>query len=265
LAIASRDPARARALAARHQVPRVHETYEALLADPEVDAVYVPLTNDAHRPWTLRGLAAGKHVLCEKPLAMNAAEAEEMGAAATAAGRLLMEAFMYRFQPRLRALAASLAGRRLRHVHAAFGFTLRDPANYRLRAELGGGALYDVGCYCVDVVRWLLGEPDAARAFMRGDPVDMTTSALLHFASGATASVLASFESPEHQVLEIVTDEEVLRIERPFTSQEPDDPYRLMVEEFSAAALRGGPSPLPLDWSIANARGLDRIREAAID
>ena len=243
-------------------MPRVHETYEALLADPDVDAVYLPLTNDRHRPWTLRALAAGKHVLCEKPLAMNAAEAEEMAAAATAARKVLMEAFMYRFQPQLRALAAAMAGRPLRHVHAAFGFTIRDLDNYRLRPELGGGALYDVGCYCVDVTRWLLGEPAEVRAFMRGDAVDMTTSALLRFPSGATASLWASFESPEHQVLEIVTDDEVVRMKQPFGAPGSNDPYRLMVEEFSAAAAGGGPAPQPVESSIANLRVLDAIRVA---
>jgi predicted dehydrogenase len=241
----------------------VHPTYEALLADPEVDAVYVALSNDRHRPWTLRALAAGKHVLCEKPLALTAQEAEEMAAAASAADRLLMEAFMYRFHPRIRAFVESMAGRELRHVHAAFGFTLRDAANYRLRPELGGGALYDVGCYCVDVTRWLLGEPDELRAFRRGDEVDMTTSALLRFPSGASASLFASFESPEHQVLEIVGRDEVVRIEKPFSRMEPENPYQLMLEEFAAAAVSGGPAPLPVEWSIANLRVLDAIRAAA--
>ena len=272
LAIASRDPKRAQAMAARHGIPRVHATYDHVLADPDVDAVYLPLTNDAHKPWTLRALAAGKHVLCEKPLALNAAEAAEMGSAAHAAGRLLMEAFMYRFHPRMRELVAGMGGRRVRHVHAAFGFRMKDPGNYRARSELGGGALYDVGCYCVDVSRWLLGEPDQVRAFAHppsdlpplagggkvgSHAVDMTTTALLHFPSGATASVWASMESPEHQVLEIVTTDEVTRVEKPFTSMESVDPYRVMVEEFAAAASSGGASPLPVEWSIANLRALD--------
>ncbi len=257
LAIASRRPQRAQALASRHGVPRVHATYDHLLADPDIDGVYLPLTNDAHRPWTLRALEAGKHVLCEKPLALNAAEGEEMAAAARSTGRLLMEAFMYRFHPQMRTLAAGLAGREVRHVHAAFGFRLKDPANYRARSELGGGALYDVGCYCIDVSRWLLGEPDQVRAFAHRGAVDMTTTAVLHFPSGATASVWASMESPEHQVVEVVTDAEVIRVEKPFTSMEPVNPYRAMVEEFTQAAQSGGPSPVPLEWSIANLRVLD--------
>ncbi|HEX6350326.1 MAG TPA: Gfo/Idh/MocA family oxidoreductase [Candidatus Dormibacteraeota bacterium] len=258
LAIASRSPRRAQALAARHGVPRVHATYDHLLEDPDVDAVYLPLTNDAHKPWTLRALAAGKHVLCEKPLALNAGEGEEMAAAARSARRLLMEAFMYRFHPRMRGVVASMAGREVRHVQASFGFTLKDSGNYRARSELGGGALYDVGCYCIDVARWLLGEPDQVRAFAHGQAVDMTTTALLHFPSGATASVWASMQSPEHQVLEIVTADEVVRVEKPFTAMEPVNPYQVMVEEFAAAAQSGGQSPLPLEWSIANLRVLDR-------
>jgi D-xylose 1-dehydrogenase (NADP+, D-xylono-1,5-lactone-forming) len=263
VAIASRDPQRAQRMAARHLVPRVHPTYEALLADPEVDAVYVALSNDRHHPWTLRALAAGKHVLCEKPLALNREEGEEMAAAAQASGRLLMEAFMYRFLPRMRSLAGSLEGHVIRHLHTAFGFTIRDPDNYRMRAELGGGALYDVGCYCVDVARWLLGEPDGVSAYMRGAEVDMSTGALLHFESGATASLFASFESPEHQVLEVVTDGEVLRIEKPFGATEQVNPYQLMLEEFAAAAVSGGPAPLPIEWSVGNLRVLDGIRSAA--
>ena len=263
LAIASRDPARARAMAEKHGVPRVHDSYDSLLADAEIDAVYIPLTNDQHLPWTLRALAAGKHVLCEKPLAMSSAEAEQMAAAAIAAGRLLMEAFMYRFNPRQRELVASMRGQVVRHVAASFGFRLRDPDNYRARPDLGGGALMDVGCYCIDVSRWLLGEPIGARAYMRSEAVDMTVTGVLRFDSGATASIWGSFESPERQSLEVVTDDQVIRVERPFSSMEPEDPYRVMVEEFSAAALGGGPSPLPLEWSIANMRAIELVRGSA--
>jgi D-xylose 1-dehydrogenase (NADP+, D-xylono-1,5-lactone-forming) len=263
LAIASRDPGRARAVAEKHGVPRVHDSYDSLLADAEIDAVYIPLTNDQHLPWSLRALAAGKHVLCEKPLAMSSAEAEQMAAAAGAAGRLLMEAFMYRFHPRQRELVASMEGRTVRHVAATFGFRLRDPANYRAQPELGGGALMDVGCYCIDVARWLLGEPVGAHAYMRSQAVDMTVTGVLRFDSGATASIWASFESPERQSLEVVTDDQVIRVERPFSSMEPEDPYRVMVEEFSAAALEGRPSPLPLEWSIANLHAIELVRGSA--
>jgi D-xylose 1-dehydrogenase (NADP+, D-xylono-1,5-lactone-forming) len=264
VAIASRDPLRARALATKHSVERVSATYEALLADPEVDAVYIPLHNSVHKAWTLRAAAAGKHVLCEKPLGMDAAEAEQMGEGTERAGVLLMEAFMYRFHPRPREFVAGL--RDPMYVNATFGFTLDDPANFRLRKELGGGALLDVGCYTVSVARWILGEPVGVTASAHvadgPDGVDMTVSGLLRFAGGATASVWASFEGPEEQELTVVTKGGRERLERPFSSMEPN-PYQLMVESFGRSALGGYPVELPVSDSVANMRVLDSIAEAA--
>jgi predicted dehydrogenase len=263
VAVASRDPERARAIASRHSVPVVSPTYEALLQEPEVDAVYIPLHHSAHKEWALRAAAAGKHVLCEKPLGMNAAEAEAMGAGAEKAGVLLMEAFMYRFHPRPRDFVAGL--RDAMYVNATFGFTLQDPANFRLRRELGGGALLDVGCYTVSVARWILGEPVGVAASARRngvDEVDMTVSALLQFAGGATASVWASFEGPEEQELTVVTKGGRERLERPFSSMEPN-PYQLMVESFGASVLAGQPVALPVSDSVANMKVLDWIAAAA--
>jgi len=258
VAIASRDEARARDLASRHSVDRVSANYGALLRDPEVDAVYIPLVNSEHREWTVRAFASGKHVLCEKPLGMNASEAEEMGAAAEKAGLLLMEAFMYRFHPRPNAFIQSL--REPMHVQASFGFTVKDPQNVRMKKELGGGALLDVGCYTVSASRWILGEPDRVSAWAEGGEVDMTVSALLHFPGGATAAVWASFESPEVQELTVVTKGGSHRLERPFSTMEPD-PYRLMVESFGDSVLKGRPVALPVSDSVAKV--LDRIAEAA--
>jgi predicted dehydrogenase len=261
VAIASRDEARAREFAARHEVARVSASYEALLEDLEVEAVYIPLVNSLHREWTLRALAAGKHVLCEKPLGMDAAEAEEMAAAATAAGRNLMEAFMYRFHPRISALVAGL--RDPMHVHATFGFPLEDRTNPRFVSALGGGALLDVGCYTVSVARWILGEPDEVLARARVDEVDMTVGGLLQFPGGAMATVWASFESPEVQDLTVVTrGGGVHRLERPFTSMDPD-PYQLMVESFAESVFTNRPVAIPLNESIANMQVLDRMRESA--
>jgi D-xylose 1-dehydrogenase (NADP+, D-xylono-1,5-lactone-forming) len=264
LAIAARDAARAAELASRHGVPRVHDDYAALLADPEVDAVYVPLPNSLHLEWTQRALAAGKHVLCEKPLALNATEGREMAEAARAAGRLLMEAAMYRFHPRMRALAAELAGAEVRHVSASFAFPIDKPDNYRMRPELGGGALLDVGFYVADVTRWLLGEPERVEAVIRRAAVDMSCSALLGFPGGAQAALFASFEAVEHQELVVVCGDRVERVEQPFTGwRDPLEQYCLMVEAFSEAVRTGGPAPLPVESSIANLRLLDRIRDAA--
>ncbi|MGZ6299348.1 MAG: Gfo/Idh/MocA family protein [Candidatus Limnocylindria bacterium] len=262
VAIAARDAERARQMASPYPGLGVLDSYEAVLADPGVDAVYVPLVNSAHRQWTLRALEAGKHVLCEKPLAMNAREAEALAAAAASSGKLLMEAFMYRFHPRLAALVGGL--RDPMYVHATFGFKLEDASNYRLKADLGGGALLDVGCYVVSVARWILGEPSRVLARSRfAHGVDMTTSALLQFDGGATAAVWSSFESPEEQGLAVVTREGVERLERPFTTRDESDPYQLMVESFAKSVIDRIPAAIPLSESIANMRVLDRIRAAA--
>jgi D-xylose 1-dehydrogenase (NADP+, D-xylono-1,5-lactone-forming) len=262
LALASRDPQRAAAMAARHQVARVHRTYDDLLHDTDVDAVYVPLANSLHREWTLRALAAGKHVLCEKPLGMNSAEATEMAAAARAADRLLMEAAMYRFQPRMIELAEALRGQ-VRYLHASFSFAIDAPDNYRMRPEMGGGALLDIGFYVVDLARWLLGEPDRVAVVRHEQRVDMSWSIGLGFPDDGQASLFASFETPEYQELVAVTRERVVHLERPFFGS-PGDPnsYQLMAEAFAEAALSGAPAPLPPENSIATAKVLDRIREA---
>jgi predicted dehydrogenase len=265
VAIGSRDVERARAFASQHGVERAAASYDAVLADPDVDAVYIPLVNNLHLEWARRCFDSGKHVLCEKPLAMNAREAEEMRSAAARSGLLLMEAFMYRFHPRARAFVESLRGRHVLHVTATFGFPLDDPANYRLNPELGGGALLDVGCYTVNVARWILGEPHSvqAQATTRSG-VDVATAALLDFDGGATASVWCSFESGEEQRLIVIAHEGTSLLERPFSAwRDPHDPYQLMVESFSDSILEGRPVELPLDDTIANMRVLDRIREAA--
>src|SRR5919107_1683599 len=160
VAVASRDEARGRAYAAERGIPRVHTSYDALLADPEVDAIYNPLPNSLHVEWTVRALEAGKHVLCEKPLSRRAAEVDVAFDAAERAGRLLMEAFMWRFHPQTEELARLVregAVGELRYVRAAFGFDLPDESNVRWLADLEGGALMDVGCYCVSGLRLVTG------------------------------------------------------------------------------------------------------------
>jgi D-xylose 1-dehydrogenase (NADP+, D-xylono-1,5-lactone-forming) len=262
VAIASRDPGRAKTVANAYPGAKAIHSYEALLAEPAVDAVYIPLVNNLHKDWTLRAVAAGKHVLCEKPLAMNAQEAEEMAVAAKSAGMHLMEAFMYRFHPRTRRFVEALTNPM--YAQASFGFTVKDKSDFRLRAELGGGALLDVGCYGVSVARWILGEPSnvLARSRMAGG-VDMTTSALLQFPGGQTASVWASFESPEEQSLTVVARDDVHRLNRPFSSREEVDEYQVMVESFAGSILLNQPVAIPPSESIANMKVLDRIKEAA--
>jgi D-xylose 1-dehydrogenase (NADP+, D-xylono-1,5-lactone-forming) len=260
--IASRDVSRAHTMADRHGVARVATSYEELVEHAEIDAVYIGLHNSLHREWTLKALAAGKHVLCEKPLAMSAAEARVMAAASHASGRILMEAFMYRFHPRMQALPDSADG--VRFMHAGFAFALAGTDNYRWHAGLGGGALLDVGCYTLDVARWLLGSPESVYAAMTGEAVDTSVVALLSFASGAVATAWASFEGPEYQELVLIDSGGRRVIAQPFTAwRDPDDPYRLMVEAFATSVLSDGPSPLPLSESIATAELIDRVRQAA--
>src|SRR5438132_14250309 len=263
VAMASRSRERAREMLAPYPDARVIDSYEALLGDPEVDVVYNPLPNHLHKEWTLRAFQAGKHVLCEKPLAMNALEAEEMAAAAASSGKHLMEAFMYRFHPAMREFVKGV--RDPMHVRAPFGFTVKDDADIRLQAALGGGALMDVGCYAVSVSRWILGEPTEVHAAARiSNDVDMTVSALLEFPHETTASVWVSIESPEEQELTVITHDAVEHRTRPFTSRfDPHDPYQLMVESYGNSVLHDRPVAIPLSESIANMRVLDKIRAAA--
>jgi predicted dehydrogenase len=201
VAIAARDPERARRFAARHGIPRVLDSYDALVDDPGLDAVYVPLPNALHCRWTVRALAAGKHVLCEKPIAATAAEAEEMRDAAARAGRVLVEAFHYRYHPlfaRLRAILASGELGDVRHLEAHLCFPLPFPGDIRYRADLAGGALMDAGCYTVHLLRHLAGaEPEVvdARAEWTRGGVDRCMEARLRFADGRTARLTCSLFS----------------------------------------------------------------------
>jgi D-xylose 1-dehydrogenase (NADP+, D-xylono-1,5-lactone-forming) len=262
VALASRDLDRARAMLGSYPGAEAHDSYQDVLDRPDVDAVYIPLPNSLHRPWTLRALEAGKHVLCEKPLALDAREAEEMAAAATGHDRKLMEAFMYRFHPDMRAFVKSV--REPIRVQASFGFAIDDPSDIRLDAALGGGALLDVGCYAVSASRWILGEPADVFARARIDHgVDMSVSALLAYPGGQTAAVWVSFESPRVQELTVITRDGVQQRAQPFSSpRDPHDPYRLMVESFAESVMRDEPVAIPPEDSIANMRVLDRIRDA---
>ena len=263
VALASRSPERGRQLLAPYPEARVLSTYEELLADPEVDAVYNPLPNSLHKEWTIRALEAGKHVLCEKPIAVNAREAEEMAAAAERTRKHLMEAFMYRFHPGMRQFVDGLSDPL--HVQAVFGFAARDPNDIRLQAAMGGGALLDVGSYTVSVSRWILGEPaevDGSGRFDNG--IDVSITGLLSFPGGATAAVWASVQSPEVQDLKVITRSGVAQRSTPFSAyKDPHDPYQLMVESFGRSVIDNSSVELPLTESIANMRALDRIRAAA--
>jgi predicted dehydrogenase len=203
-AVAARDRRRAEAFAARHGVPAVHDSYASLLADPSIDAVYIPLPNGLHAQWTLAALKAGKHVLCEKPFTSNAAQAREVAAAADGTGLVVMEAFHYRYHPLARRMAEIVHGGelgRVQRVETAMCFPLPRFSDIRYDFSLAGGALMDAGCYAVHALRLLApGEPavTTARALtMRRDPrVDRAMTARFSFAdSEATGEIRASMWS----------------------------------------------------------------------
>lgn len=290
LGIASREPRKAKAWAARFDIPKVYADHAALLGDPDIDAVYIPLPNHLHREWSVRAARAGKHVLCEKPMAMTAAEVRAMAAAAARAGVLLMEAFMYRFHPRmeaaLRLLASGEVGE-VRSVRSVFTFAFDAEADdYRWRPEFGGGALYDIGCYPVSAARLVFGtEPVSVFARSRLHPehgVDAETDLLLEFPGRRFASLCGGFDSPFRSVLEVVGSEGRLSLERAFSAKNFDtdieivrgdrvrtrafaatDQYARMVEHFGAAVLRGRPLRYGPEDAVANMRIIDAAFRSA--
>ena len=203
--IASRDAAKAKAFALATGIPRVHASYEALLADPDIDAIYNPLPNNLHAEWSIRAAEAGKHVLCEKPLATSAAYARAMFDAARHNGIHLVEAYPYRAQPqtlKMRELLTSKAIGRLQLVQASFGFPLTDTANIRMDPALAGGALMDAGCYPVSLVRTIAGErPSRVHAMAKwaSSGVDLTLLASMEFPGGLLAQISCSFATLRHR------------------------------------------------------------------
>ena len=295
-ALGTRSPADAAAVAAKNGIRNVYESYDAVLADPAVDAVYVPLPNHMHLPWTLQALSAGKHVLCEKPLACNVREARKMAAQARESGLLLMEAFMYRFHPRSRRIKQIVDQGAIGKpclVRSAFCFHMDDDilqsgGNVRLKPEMGGGALLDVGCYSVSVARWLLGaEPTAvqAQAVYHPDGVDIHLVGTLRFGQEKLAVLEASFISALQQTYTVVGSDGAIDLPQNafipweknarYTLRKKDeevgeehvitgaDEYQLMVEHFSDAVIGRTELDYTPDDSIANMRTLDGLSQAA--
>jgi predicted dehydrogenase len=233
-ALASRDPEKARAWAREFHIARSHGDYHSLLEDPEIDAVYIPLPNELHKPWVIAAADVGKHVLCEKPLALDAEDAREMVEHCRARGVLLMEAFMWRHQPRtleLRALVSAGCIGVLRLVRSSFSFPI-DPGDWRLDPSRGGGSLWDVGCYGVNTARYFAGsEPEIARGLGRFGPtgVDLAMTAILEFPSGIHASIDCSFETPFRCVYELVGTKGVVEV---------PDAYLPLTKTRPAARLR---------------------------
>ena len=295
VAVASRDHDRARAYAQELGIPRAHGSYEALLADPDVDAVYIPLPNHLHARWVVAAAAAGKHVLCEKPLALNAAEAQRLADACADAGVVLLEAFMYRLHPSwvaVRELVESGRIGRLSAIQSWFGYNNEDPANIRNIAEFGGGALYDIGCYCINVARMLFAEePREVGARIERDAasgVDTLTSGVLKF-DAEIASFTVSTRTETDQRVHIYGTRGRISVGIPFNIP-PDRPtevyvtaggdppvaprtevltfpavdqYTAQAEEFAAAVLDGKALRFTPADAVANMRVIDRIFEAA--
>ena len=290
VAMAARDRGRAERFARKHGVERVVDSYEAVLADPEVDAVYIPLPNGLHAPWFVAALAVGKHVLCEKPWASNAAEAEAMAQAAAERPDLVaMEAFHWRYHPlaeRMREVVESGSLGTLRHVEASFCFPLPMFSDIRYQLDLAGGALMDAGCYAVSMTRLLgMGEPTvvSASAKLRSHEVDRAVTAELEFPGGHTGRIRCSMWSSS--VLNIsaraVGDRGELRVFNPlgphvlhrFTTTIDGrrtrerfprrSTYAYQLDAFCSAVLDGGPNLTPPEYSVANMRVIDDVYRAA--
>lgn len=280
--VASRNEAKGRACQEKFGCPRVYSGYEALLEDPDIDAVYIPLPNAMHREWTVKAMEAGKHVLCEKPLALSEAEVALMMDTAKRQGVLLMEAFMYRYTHRTRQVEAVLQSGVLgevKHLSSTFRFLLNREGTIKMMPELGGGALYDVGCYPLNFAGMVMGtEPVSVLvAAEMQEGVDVSSSVLLQYPGGATAALHCGFNAFGRNHSEIIgtrgrlevpdtfldqagelllhTDQGVRTLEVPACRR-----YVLEVEDFAGAILEGRPPALGLSESRRNARLMDRIQ-----
>jgi D-xylose 1-dehydrogenase (NADP+, D-xylono-1,5-lactone-forming) len=291
VAVASRSEAVARAYAAENEIPRAHGSYEALLADPEVDVIYNPLPNSLHVPWSIRALEAGKHVLCEKPMSRRTAEVEEAFDVADGAGRVLMEAFMWRYHEQTEVLTRLVrqgAIGPVRHVRAAFSFSMpSDSGNVRWDASLDGGALMDVGCYCVSALRLLLGEPVRVSAEQvvagPGEGVDARMAGLLRFDGDVLGSFECGIDTVARSALEVYGSDGALLSTDPWHGGSPNlvrvdadgtrtaipvtaiNPYAREVEDLSRAVRDGGGTRLGREDAVAQARTIEALYAAAAE
>jgi predicted dehydrogenase len=293
-AIASRDLGKAKAAADKLGIARAFGSYEELLADGDIEAVYNPLPNDLHVPWTVRALEAGKHVLCEKPIALTADEARVLLTARESSGNLVAEAFMVRFHPQWRRakelVAAGTIGE-VRAIQTYFGYRLLDPENLRNRA-IGGGALYDIGCYAVLTARFIFGaEPQRVAAAIDRDPTfktDRLTSAIVEFPGSRHLTFTVATQLSPHQRVTIVGDAGRIEIMIPFNAP-PDRPteiaidtgadligggrrieqfpvcdqYTLQGDAFSRAIVEGKPLEFPIEDAITNMGVIDAVFRSA--
>lgn len=289
-AIASRSGERARQVADRLGIEKAYGSYEELLGDRDVDAIYIPLPNHLHVPWSIKAIEAGKHVLCEKPIALDAAEARHLAKVAADHPELkVMEAFMYRLHPqwqRTKALVEAGAIGKVLAIQSVFGYFLEDPRNVRNMADFGGGGLMDIGCYCVSLSRFLFeGEPDRVVADMKihaDFETDFLTSAILDFGRGTSTFQCATLMAP-HQHVDVIGTEGKIAIEIPFNAPpdrptrirhtrgtetevitlETSDQYTIQGDLFARAVLDDTSVPTPLDDAVANMDVIDALRRSA--
>jgi predicted dehydrogenase len=298
-AVAARDRARAQAFAAAQDIPVVHDSYQALIADPDIDAVYNPLPNSLHAPWTLRAIDAGKHVLCEKPFTSQAGQAREVAAAARASGLVVMEAMHYRYHPLAQVMLdqlALIAGPEddcrsgIKHLHGTVCFPLDGPDDIRFRYELAGGAAMDAGCYAIDCIRLLgPGEPEvvAALATEQNPGVDRAMTAFLRFPGGATAwlDVSLTLGGKFRADVHVVGEHGQMRVQnfihpylwyrvttqtaegtasvRSEPGSSPETTYLGQLRAFAAAVQRGEPFPTTPDHAVVTMELIDDVYRAA--
>jgi len=294
-AIASRDAEKASAMATRFGIEKSYGSYEDLLSDPDIDAIYNPLPNHLHVPMTIKALEHGKPVLCEKPIALNAAQASELAEAQKAANLPVAEAFMVRHHPQWKKARAMVAEGRLgdvRAIQTIFAYYLDDPKDVRNQADIGGGGLFDVGCYAINTARFLFdAEPLRAIALMENDPVfdtDRLTSGLLAFPEGRQLAFTCSTQLSLTQKVTVLGTRGRLEIPIPFNAPadqqtvlifddgrdlagggrqeiviEPVDQYREQVDAFAQAVLSGTPLEPGLEDAIANMKAIDALFRSA--
>lgn len=288
-AIAARDPKRAEKFARKHHIPRVHPTYNDLLADPELDAIYNPLPNGLHAEWTIKALRAGKHVVCEKPFAANATEAEQMAQAADETKKILSEGFAYRHHPLFTHMKEALTSGelgRVQTIEARFCFLLPAPSNIRFRYDLAGGALMDSGCYPVSLVRFLLdAEPEVvnAKAKLIKPNVDSRMEANLKFPNNIEAHVVCDMLSPKlfDSFLHVKGTEGEMKVFNPYHphwfhrltirnstgtwrgSIQGDNVYALQLRAFASAIRNGTPSLTDAQQAVGTMRVIDAVYKKA--
>jgi predicted dehydrogenase len=283
--VASRDQQRAEEYAKEWDIPRAYGSYEALLADPEIEAVYISLPNTMHCEWSIKSVEAGKHVLCEKPMTRHTKEVEEAFDAADKAGRLLSEAFMYRHNPqtkRLKQLVDDGAIGELRVVRSVFSYSLYDADNIRLRTDVEGGALMDVGCYNVSGSRLVGGEPEhvLGEAWYGPSGTDWVFSGTLRFPDNVIGLFHCGTALPEQDELEVIGSEGSLFLDDPWHCNNPgielrradgtehieieqQDSYRLELENLSDAIRGEGTLLLGREDAVGQARALEALHESA--